>query len=424
MVVWPGPDWVPSLRIHFIIDSAFGYDAIGRDNWLYNIALRLQDKGCEITIHTRKTGKKRMQFDIDAFGGVMIRRYGLSDDSNIVLIAANKLSSGLLNLLRVSLLVVRIYGSLRRNAREGDVVFSLNPIFEPLPGIMAKRSNRVRTVCLMKGRPATELTRFALTPLLKHFYFWMERYTLVHSDLVLANGYDTQEYIIRNYGVRAGIAYNGADLHRFGKVDLEPEGLGDAERQVLQLRAKGLRIILLVGTLEPRKGIGFLLEAAKRLQESPLRDFRVIIVAKGRRGKFDRLAKRLHVEECVSFLGLQSNIPFFLHAADVTVHLTYGRDQGGMSHATLEAMAAGRPIVAWQNSTYSQILVDGKTALLVEEGNTSQLSEAIRRLLDSEHLRHELGTNARLEAQKYGWDSVSARLLEDLSALVGKGTEA
>ncbi len=50
------------LRIHFILDSPFGYVAIGRDNWLYNVALKLQEKGCEITIHTQKTGKKRMHW--------------------------------------------------------------------------------------------------------------------------------------------------------------------------------------------------------------------------------------------------------------------------------------------------------------------------------------------------------------------------
>ena len=124
---------------------------------------------------------------------------------------------------------------------------------------------------------------------------------------------------------------------------------------------------------------------------------------------------------CVS-KSAQRNIPFFLHLADVTVHLTGGlMGEGGMSHATLEAMAAGKPIVAWRNYTYSQFLEDGRTALLVEEKNVPELAKAIERLLDSEELREELGRSACQEAQKYNWEVVTTKLLEELSLSTQKG---
>ena len=74
--------------------------------------------------------------------------------------------------------------------------------------------------------------------------------------------------------------------------------------------------------------------------------------------------------------------------------------------AIQEAMACGRPVVAFDRGNMSELISDGKTGLLVEPGNIDAFVDALERLYRSPGLRTAMGINAR-EAivQKRSWET-------------------
>jgi len=71
------------------------------------------------------------------------------------------------------------------------------------------------------------------------------------------------------------------------------------------------------------------------------------------------------------------------------------------SSALFEAMASGKPVVVTDTHTTASYVKDGENGLLVPEGGTKALREAIERLLNNLSLRETMGKNARAYAEKH-----------------------
>jgi glycosyltransferase involved in cell wall biosynthesis len=83
----------------------------------------------------------------------------------------------------------------------------------------------------------------------------------------------------------------------------------------------------------------------------------------------------------------------------------------GFGYACLEAMAAGRPVVASAVGGLKDLVVDGDTGLLVPAGDVPALRQALERLLADPELRERLGRQARERARaEYGWDRYVAAI--------------
>src|SRR5690242_7972863 len=151
-------------------------------------------------------------------------------------------------------------------------------------------------------------------------------------------------------------------------------------------------VILSTGRLAPEKGLEDLLKAASLLRQMGQR-FRVVLAGDGPlRAELERLAKDLGVSEQVTFLGYRDDIPDLLVACDL-VALPSLRE--GLSIALLEAMAAGKPVVATSIGSNVTVASEAEVALLVPPCNPSSLAEAILRCGRDPALRIRLGHNAR-----------------------------
>jgi len=83
----------------------------------------------------------------------------------------------------------------------------------------------------------------------------------------------------------------------------------------------------------------------------------------------------------------------------------------------LEAMAAGRPVVATRVGGTPELVIDGKTGILVERHAPAELARAIASLLRDEALRASLAAGARRHvAERFGADDSVDRLLAAYSA--------
>ena len=162
-------------------------------------------------------------------------------------------------------------------------------------------------------------------------------------------------------------------------------------RQNLGVERQDL-VILSMGRLAPDKGLEHLIEAASVLRRRGQR-FRIVLAGDGPlREQLERLARDLDVSDHVTFLGYREDIPDLLAACDLVV-LPSLRE--GLSIALLEAMAAGKPIVATNIGSNSSVARGADMALLVPTCDPQALCDAILRCGEDPELRTRLGSNAR-----------------------------
>jgi glycosyltransferase involved in cell wall biosynthesis len=94
----------------------------------------------------------------------------------------------------------------------------------------------------------------------------------------------------------------------------------------------------------------------------------------------------------VRFAGFQADVRPFLEAATVFV---LPSTVEGLSNALLEAMAVGLPAVATRVGGTEDVVIDGRTALLVPPHDPEALAEALTALLTAPERAREMGREAR-----------------------------
>jgi phosphatidylinositol alpha-mannosyltransferase len=169
--------------------------------------------------------------------------------------------------------------------------------------------------------------------------------------------------------------------------------------------------ILFVSRLEKRKGLNYLLEAFMQVkQEIP--NSRLIVVGPGTRlrRKYEKQVLRNGLTDVV-FTGLvpYDELPRYYKTADVFCAPATGRESFGI--ILLEAMAAGKPIVASNIEGYACVVSHGVEGLLVPPGDKEMLTRALISLLTDPSLRQEMGARGRAKATEYSWEHIARSVL-------------
>jgi glycosyltransferase involved in cell wall biosynthesis len=184
---------------------------------------------------------------------------------------------------------------------------------------------------------------------------------------------------------------NGVDTARFERGD------GATMRRRLGLRPDDL-VVGAVGTIKKVKGQAVLLEAMRPLFERHAA-LRLVLAGEVTRGYGEELRRQVAqagLEGRVLLPGVVEEVPDLLAALDLFALPSLSE---GMSNALLEAMAAGRPIVATEAGGNAECLDGGNAGLLVPPGDADALGRALERLIDSPDRGRELGRRALARAQ-------------------------
>ena len=207
-----------------------------------------------------------------------------------------------------------------------------------------------------------------------------------------------------------------------GGVNLEHWPLSGKEksREYLGFGARDF-VILFVGRLEWRKGIGALIAAAKILKEK-IPDLKVIVAGGQIFGKIKNaadvgeynrlkcLSKENGTENLVEFRGRVDHreLSSFYQAADVFAVPSYYEPFGLVA---LEGMANKIPVVASRVGGLSTIIEDGKTGLLFEPRNPVQLAEKVLKLYQSKDFSKMVAENGYSEVSKnYSWKKIAEEI--------------
>ncbi|MCS7313929.1 MAG: glycosyltransferase family 4 protein [Bryobacterales bacterium] len=173
--------------------------------------------------------------------------------------------------------------------------------------------------------------------------------------------------------------------------------------------------VLAVGRFYPRKRLSVLLQAAGLLRER-IPGFRLRIVGGGpEERRLRRLARQLGLEGSVRWLGnvSQEQLAREYNRADV---FCLPSVQEGFGIVFLEAMAAGKPIVAARAAAVPEVVPQG---LLVEPEDPEALSDALERVCRDTHLRRQLVEQGLELVEQYDAPRVAGRFLDLVHGLVG-----
>jgi glycosyltransferase involved in cell wall biosynthesis len=161
--------------------------------------------------------------------------------------------------------------------------------------------------------------------------------------------------------------------------------------------AAGVPLVGCVARLAGGRGHEALIEGFGLLSRA-LDDARLLLVGKGeRRDALEGLVKRLGLERRVFFAGYRdADLPAVLGALDVFVLMGAGSDES--CRAALEAMAAGRPVLAARVGALPDAVVHGETGLLLDEPTPAAVSASLERLLSAPSEARAMGEAGRRRA--------------------------
>ncbi len=221
---------------------------------------------------------------------------------------------------------------------------------------------------------------------------WLKPF-LVQADRLLAVAAMHRDYLRVREGLPAAhidVIHNGVDTQRYRPARADERS---AARRALGLDDDAV-VVTQVASIKPAKRQDALLRAVAPLMQSR-RDVHLVLVGDGpMRAHCEGLATHLGVDERTHLLGIRDDVERVLHASDVLV-LPSRRGTETFPNVVLEAMAAGIPVVATDVGSVREMVADGETALLVEEGDDAALAESIARLVRDADLRARFGAAAR-----------------------------
>ncbi len=171
---------------------------------------------------------------------------------------------------------------------------------------------------------------------------------------------------------KTGVVYNGIDTADFSRPT------SDALRSKMGWHTDDI-IIGSLGNIRPAKAYDVLLRAAALLKDHSCR-FRFVIAGQGKGTLYEYLLKlrnELGLDETVHFLGFNDDPAEFLSNLDLFL---LSSTSEGFSIATIQAMAAGLPVIATRSGGPEEIITHAKNGWLVQAGSPEAIAQAIEKL--------------------------------------------
>jgi glycosyltransferase involved in cell wall biosynthesis len=177
-----------------------------------------------------------------------------------------------------------------------------------------------------------------------------DRVSAFRVDRFIANSINVQKRIAKYYRADAEVIYPPVNTREYQPSFQEAKDF-----------------YLIISRLEPYKKIALAVDTFNILGK------KLIIIGEGS----ERAALETRAKENIQFLGWQDNAKIAKYLADCQALIFPGEEDFGIT--PVEAMAAGRPVIAFSKGGVGESVIDGKTGLFFDQASTESLKEAVLR---------------------------------------------
>jgi glycosyltransferase involved in cell wall biosynthesis len=235
----------------------------------------------------------------------------------------------------------------------------------------------------------------------------IEEESAKNATLITTVSKYSSEKMLQFYGVdktKIRVVPNGVDTERF-----KPSGGCETIKHQIGIDDK--LCVLFVGRLIPRKGLPFLIEAAKHIVKEFSQTMFVVVGDGPLKNNLRAHLEKMNLTGNFVFLGdvNEKVLPALYNCADVFVLPSI---QEGQGIALLEAQATAKPVVAFNVGGVREAVLDKETGFLMKP-DSRLLAEAVMKLLASHSLREKMGSSGReFVSGKFSSDVCAQRMLK------------
>jgi len=212
-------------------------------------------------------------------------------------------------------------------------------------------------------------------------------------DLVIANSKETRRSILQNNNSlipvqKIKIIYNGIDLDAFDHLPL---------KQIIHKKEKEI-IIGSAGRLIRPKGFHFLIQIAEKLKTANV-DFRMAVAGTGPdEYSLKQLVHKAGLDHHFIFCGFVDQIRSFMKDIDIFAFASLSE---GFGYVLIEAMASGKPVIAFNNSSIPEIVVNNETGFIVPNRDIDAFVHKVEALVHNPELRNTIGMKGRKRVEDH-----------------------
>lgn len=257
------------------------------------------------------------------------------------------------------------------------------------------------------------------------------KFSALNADHIITISKFSKADIRKEYDIedkKITVAYPGYSSELFPPIKDE-ERIG----KVLGKYGVGNDYIIYIGTIQPRKNLGRLIEAFVRLIDNPLlgdsltraneptskrvNDLKLVIVGKtigeGRGGwmfeEILKLPKKLGIDKKVIFTGFipSEDLPYLVSGALAFILPSLWE---GFGIPVVDAMASGVPVIASKVSSLPEVV--GRAGLLVDPLSVDQIEQALGLAIFDKKLRTKLSKLGIAQAKKFSWEKMAREVLK------------
>lgn len=349
----------------------------GIGNYVYNLSMKLTEKGHKITVITRGSSKTEKQ-----------------STNGVEVIKAPFFPVYPFHVQVHGMFVNKIFASIESSFDILHIHTPLSPLIKThLPIITT-----VHTPMLTDGR-SIEKTNLRSGKLHAKFISYpLEIKLFKRSDLITAVA-NSVAHELEEYGLNSKdviVVGNGVDESLFVP----------SQNQTKE------RYILYTGRLSYRKGLFDFIECGMILC-SKYPDIKFKLTGKGPlKDKLMSIVAESGYEDRFEFLGHVNKSRLVELYQNATIYVLPSHYEG-LPTTLLEAMSCGSPVVATAVSGTLDVIESGKNGILIPPKSPDKMSEAVSMLLNNEQMRKDLGTAARKRIEeKFTWTTIADKILE------------
>jgi len=285
-----------------------------------------------------------------------------------------------------------LFFKINRDAK--TIVLSTIPTMFPI--ILLRFFGRIKgeVICSVRGQLSRDAVEMNKGGVFQKVIKIFEGLCLRSADRLIANGWDTQDFLQEYFGLESEVIPNGYMEKNHNQTAID-EGVS----LVQNLKEQGKIIISHVGTVRKVKCIDHILEAISLLTPEERSKSAFIFIGKGMIEHYRKVANDLGVE--VLFLGEKKYVLPYYEMSDYVINVSGG---SGVSNSLIETLFAGRPVIVWDNKTFTQVIEDGVNGIYCEHKSVNSMVRGFKQAINQEIVFDE--DKIKASAMDFQWDKV------------------